>query len=1224
MTTDGIEDIYVLSPMQQGMVFHTLYAPQAGLYHVQLGYAIDGPVDAVLFEQSWQLVLARHTILRTAIVTDGLDEPMQVVHRHVGVPLAYEDWRGVSTAEQQARLQAYLQADRQRGFELSQAPLMRLALFRRAEAQYHLLWSYHHVLLDGWSKSILFHEVAASYEALCRGQSPRLEPARPFRDYIAWQQQQAEAEAFWRATLNGFTTPTPLGLARPSRSASHRESGSNEVNLHLSRQETATLQAFARQHHVTLNTVVQGAWALLLSRYSGEDDVVYGSAISARPPAMPGIETMVGLFLSTVPIRVHVAPTQSVMAFLRQFQQQHVAVSPYAYSSLVQIQGWSDVPRRMALFDSVMVFENYPEDALRGAGGRFAISREWSWQRTNYPLTVVVVSGQELHLSMAFEPTYFETDDIKRMLQHLRAILAGMVRAPESCLGAVPLLTEAAWQEQVVVWNATAAPYPREHTVHTLVETQAARRPDAAAITYAGRWLTYAELNRRANGVAWSLQTLGVGPDVRVGLCVERSLEMVVGLLGILKAGGAYVPLDPMYPKARLAFMLEDARVSVLVTQERLRHGLPEHGAHVVCLDPESETAAPACEINPVRPVTAPNLAYVIYTSGSTGQPKGVQIPHQAVVNFLHTMRHQPGLTHEDTLLAVTSLSFDIAVLELILPLMVGARVVLAGPDVAADGAQLAESLETSGATVMQATPATWRLLLASGWQGRTPLRIFCGGEALTRDLADALRARGSSVWNLYGPTETTVWSTAAKVEAVPEAVSIGRPIANTQLYLLDAALQPVSVGLPGDVYLGGDGLARGYLNRPALTAERFIPNPFSETPGARLHTVGDVAHYRPDGALAFLGRRDQQVKLRGFRVELGEIEAVLGQHAGVQEAVVLVREDRPGDARLVAYIIPQQEAAPAFEELRRFVQQNLPDYMTPAAVVTLETWPLTPNGKVDRRALPAPDGMRPGLENAFVAPRSPIEELLASRWADVLGLERVGVHDNFFDLGGHSLLATQVMSRVHQVSQTELPLSNLFDTPTVAGLAACIEAARRDEQGQTGLTPRPIARQAQRHTAPLSFAQQRLWFLEQLASGSAAYNLFYALHLEGRLDVAALQQSVQDVLRRHDILRTTFSSRDGQPVQAIAPALTLPLPLVDLRVLPEAEREAEARRLAAETEQHAFDLAQGPLLHVTLLRLGEAEYVLLLAMHHIITDGWSMELFFRELSALYSAFAAG
>ncbi|MFL5663118.1 MAG: non-ribosomal peptide synthetase, partial [Ktedonobacteraceae bacterium] len=620
----------------------------------------------------------------------------------------------------------------------------------------------------------------------------------------------------------------------------------------------------------------------------------------------------------------------------------------------------------------------------------------------------------------------------------------------------------------LVEWNATQAAYPKDKCLHQLFEAQVERTPDAVAVIFKSEQLTYRELNGKANQLAHYLLQHGVGPEVLVGLCVERSLEMVVGLLGILKAGGAYVPLDPTFPPERLAFMLQDAQAAVLVTQQHLLTQLPAHGPKVVCLDADAAVLIQQSEVNRLSAATSDNLAYVIYTSGSTGRPKGVQVLHRAVVNFMLSMRQQPGLTTQDTLLAITTLSFDIAALELFLPLIVGARVIVASRETAADGEALAETLTRARVTVMQATPITWRLLLAAGWQGKPDLKILCGGEALPLDLAQQLLHRVASLWNVYGPTETTIWSTLCKIEAEEGVVTIGRPIANTQMYLLDTQLQPVPVGVPGELYIGGDGLARGYLNRPELTAERFIPHPFSNEPGARLYKTGDLARYQPDGTIEHLGRLDYQIKLRGYRIELGEIETVLARHPAVRQAVVIAREDVPGDKHLVAYVVLHEKRAVTVVDLQSHMTKQLPNYMVPSAFVLLESFPMTPNGKIDRRSLPTPQHTRPELQKAFVAPRTSIEEVLAGIWSQILRIEQIGVHDDFIALGGDSLMAMQVISRLRRTLQIELTLARFFEARTLAELSKIIEQVKAGDAQLQMRALQPISREA--HRRNLSF----------------------------------------------------------------------------------------------------------------------------------------------------------
>jgi amino acid adenylation domain-containing protein len=752
--------------------------------------------------------------------------------------------------------------------------------------------------------------------------------------------------------------------------------------------------------------------------------------------------------------------------------------------------------------------------------------------------------------------------------------------------------------------------------VHRLIHAQAERTPAAVAVSFGEKTLTYRELDERSNRLARHLRGLGVGPESLVGLCTERSPEMIVGLLGILKAGAAYVPLDPAYPPDRLAFMLDDSRLAVLLTQEVLRERLPDNSATVVFLDSDWPSVAPEGTKGVV--VSGENLAYVIYTSGSTGKPKGVQVPHRALANFLKSMRNLLGIAAGDALLAVTTLSFDIAGLELFLPLTVGARVELAGREEAADGARLIERLERSGVTFLQATPATWRLLLESGWQGTPGLTMLCGGEALPRELADRLVGRGKALWNVYGPTETTIWSSAGVVEPGEGPVPVGRPIAKTQLYVLDGYLRPVPVGVTGELYIGGAGLARGYLDRPGLTAERFIPDPLGREAGGRLYRTGDLARWRSDGGLECLGRVDHQVKIRGFRVELGEVESALLRHPAVRDAVVTARDDSSGEMSLVGYLVPREGQSPNAADLRRTLAETLPEYMVPTTYVSLDELPRTPNGKVDRKALPDPEQAALVSEGGYTPPRGPVEEALVGIWGEILGRERIGVFDNFFESGGHSLFATQLFARLRDTFGVEPPpLQEFFETATVAWLARRIEDALRAERG---LASPPIVPVGRDRPLPASFAQQRLWFLDQLEPGSASYNIPTAVRLSGTLDVAALETALNEVVRRHEVLRTTFAAKDGQPWQTIAPSLTIPLPVSDLSALPDGEREAEAARLTEEESRRPFDLAAGPLIRARLLRLGDQEHVVLVNMHHIISDGWSMGILVRDVGELYLA----
>jgi amino acid adenylation domain-containing protein len=771
--------------------------------------------------------------------------------------------------------------------------------------------------------------------------------------------------------------------------------------------------------------------------------------------------------------------------------------------------------------------------------------------------------------------------------------------------------------------NDTRIEYPRDKCIHELFETQVAKTPEAIAVVFADQQLAYWELNDRANHLARYLRKLGVGPETLVGICVERSMEMIVGLLGILKAGGAYVPLDPTYPKERLAFMLEDSRAPFLVTQARLGEHRPAFGGTLIILDHDGQSMAQESAAS-VGPVQSPEtLAYVIYTSGSTGKPKGVMIQHGSAVNFLASMARQPGLCETDALLAVANLSFDMSVLDIYLPLTVGARIVLARREDAADGLRLRNLLSDSGATVMHATPATWRMLLAAGWQGSRELKILCGGEVLSEDLAKQLGQRCASLWNMYGPTETTVYSSAElySPHSSGRTVPIGHPIANTEIYILDQRLHPVPIGVPGELHIGGDGVARGYLNRLELTAEKFIANPFVADIASRVYKTGDLARYLPDGNIEFLGRMDHQVKIRGYRIEPGEIEAVLAQHRSIKEAVVVARDDSLGSQRLVAYVVADAVSVPSANELRGFVQQTLPEHMVPSAFEFLESLPLTPNGKLDRGALPAPGRGRPKLDETYAPPRTPLEDVLAHIWADVLALDQVGIHDNFLALGGNSLRAIQMIARLRNVLNQELFVSDIFSHGTIAELADSLTQRTDKATALTAESIQPLGRQGR---LPLSFSQERVWFIQKLYPLNLAYHFQSLLYFTGRLDVDALERSLGEIVRRHEIFRTTFPEIDGDPIQNVHPLWSVSLPVLNLREMPDDERDAVLHKRIAEETQKPFDLDTLPLVRWTLVQLKADEFVLIHVEHHLVHDGWSFNVFRRELLEIYKAFSAG
>ncbi|WP_164020355.1 non-ribosomal peptide synthase/polyketide synthase [Pyxidicoccus trucidator] len=1225
-----VEDVYPLSPTQQGMLFHALLSPSSSTYFEQLSWTVTSSLDLPAFMRAWQACLQRHTILRSSFHWEGLTTPLQVVHSQIELPFEQLDWSSLPEAEQHSRFEQLLREQRQRGFELRRAPLMRLTAVRLAENSVRFCWSHHHLLVDGWSLGVLMKEVFSLYDAFRSDSAPQPTGRPPFRDYIAWlQRRDASAdEAFWRTFLKGFSAPTPLPADTHAAPPRGQQPEHSTLELGLSTEATASLQSFARQHQLTLNTLALAAWSFVLSHYSGEQDVVFGNTVAGRPPELSGSETLVGVFINTLPTRIRLPSASAPLRpWLQSLQAQQLELRQYEHSPLVQVQSFSALPAGTPLFSSLLVFENYPVDAsLLDSSSSLQVKDVQGFERTNYPLTLSVLPGQSLGLRAAHDSPRFESASIQRLLEHWRNALVSLTSA--SRLGDVSLLSNAERQQVLVEWNDTAAEFPADTCIHHLFEAQVRRTPDAPALGFEGSWLSYRELDARANQLAHHLRSLGVGPEVRVGLCAERSLELVVGLFAILKAGGAYVPLDPSYPRERLEWMLEDSRPAVLLAQPTLLARLPEApGAAVVPLALGDEALRGLPTHAPDVRVLPDSLAYVIFTSGSTGRPKGAMNSHRAVCNRLLWMQQAHGLGADDVVLQKTPYSFDVSVWEFFWPLMVGARLVVARPGGHQEPDYLVRRISEQRVTTTHFVPSMLQHFLEQpDLENCSSLRrVVCSGEALSPELTQRCLQRlpSAQLHNLYGPTEAAVDVTA--FHCLPQlglrSIPIGRPISNTLIRLLDSHLRPVPTGVPGELFIGGIQVGRGYLARPELTAERFIPDPFASEPGARLYRTGDKARWLADGNIEYLGRLDFQVKVRGLRIELGEIEAALELHPQVRQAVVVVREDSPGDKRLVAYVVPPSgEQTPDSSALRDVLKQRLPEYMVPSAFVSMEALPLNSSGKLDRKALPAPDGaLTASVE--FVAPRTPTEQLLASQWSLLLKAPRVGARDNFFELGGHSLLATQVISRIRATFGVDLPISTLFAAPTLEALAASIDALARQELGPKLPSLQPVERTS---GLPLSFAQQRLWFLDQLVPDSALYNMPAPLRLEGTLDTAALERSLTELVRRHEVLRTSFPSEGDQPLQVIAPPAPLPLERVDLSSLPAAEREAETRRLIEAECRKPFSLAHGPMLRALLLKLEEQQHVLLLNLHHIISDGWSLGVLAREVVALYEAFSQG
>ncbi|MEA5517927.1 amino acid adenylation domain-containing protein [Limnoraphis robusta] len=1043
----NIEDIYPLSPMQQGILFHTLLSPDSGEYIPQVCLTLTGLLKIELFKQAWEQVITRHQSLRASFHWERREQPFQVIYRQVNLPLYQQDWRNLSADEQQQLLENFLKTDRQHNFNLKKPPLIRLNLIQLTDNIYKLIWTQHHLILDGWSAGLVIKEVLNIYISLLEEQSFSLPKSPPYGEYIAWLSQQdlSTAHKFWKEQLKGFTTPTSLRIEKNLNSISHTNQP-EEQQVKLSKPTTSALQLFVQKNKLTLNTIIQGAFAILLSRYSGEEDILFGATSSGRPVALTGVESMVGLFINTLPVRIKVPGQAVLISWLNQLQNQQSEALQYEYTSLLEIQKWSDIPAGLPLFKTILVFENYPIDkTLIQQDKTLNIQNVDSVEWTNFPLTILVGLGSELSIKVKYSCHLFEPTTINQFLEHFSILLQEIITHPEQRLGEFNFLTTTEKQQLLIDWNNTQVDYPETQCIHELFQAQVEQNPDAIAIVVENQYLTYHTLNYQSNQLAHYLQNLGITSESFVGVCVERSPEMLIAILAILKAGGAYVPLDPSYPQDRLEFVLKDAKVSTVLISSHLLDKISHTKAEIITLDNTlQDKISEQPSLNPITNTTPQNSIYVIYTSGSTGQPKGVINTHHGLHNRLLWMQNTYQLTPSDRILQKTPFSFDVSVWEFFWPLLNGACLVMAKPEGHKDSHYLVKLIIAQQITTLHFVPSMLQAFLEEKdlKQCKSIQQVFCSGEALTLELQNLFfKHFDAELHNLYGPTEAAIDVTAwtcirdSKLSTVP----IGYPIANTQIYILDSHLQPVPIGVPGELHIGGVGLARGYYNRPELTAEKFIPNPFNyQKTSDRLYKTGDLVRYLADGNIEYLGRLDYQVKIRGLRIELGEIETVLNQHPDIKACRVIAQNYHLNDQYIVAYII-LQEPLSTLEQLNQklqdFLAEKLPDYMIPSHFITLDQFPLTPSGKLDQQSLPKLENINQKT-SVYVAPQNPIEEKIVIIWQEVLKLEKIGIYDNFFELGGHSLLATRVNSRLREAFKMDIPLRTLFEKPTVYSLA--------------------------------------------------------------------------------------------------------------------------------------------------------------------------------------------
>ena len=1249
---------------QQSLWFIDQLTPGRATYNLPGALRVRGKLDVEVLKRTVDEIVRRHETLRTRFVTvRGV--PQQVIEDQVSVQLPVLDLTFIAGEEErEAEAMRLVQEESQEPFDLQQAPLFRGKLLRLGAGNHVLLFTMHHIISDAWSMGVLIEEVSVLYRAFSDGQpSPLPDLPIQYADYTAWQSDWLEGGvlkeqlAYWKRRLAG-TSVLKLPTDRP-RPTSQSQNGAT-CEFAIGANLTQALKKLAEKQGATLFMVLLAAFQTLLYRYSGQDDLAVGTPTAGRSSGET--ENLIGFFINTLVLQGDLSGGPSFIELLKRTKE--VTLEAYAhedvpFEKLVEVLSPERNLGSTPFFQVMIVLQNAPQSDLRLGAAMLQPFNTVDNGTSKFDLLLQLGEDPfgKLTGSLQYSTDLFEASTIGRLIEHYKRLLTGVADKPTQSIDELPLLTSNERQQVIEEWNRTNVEFPRKQCLPGLVEEQVARTPEAIAVEHEGHQLSYRDLNDRANQWARQLRELGVGAETRVGLLMERSLEMVVGLLGVLKAGAAYVPLDPDYPSERLSYMVESAQVKVLLTQSHLRERVPGFSGAVLELDGAEEGRRIAeYETGNLDVAVLPGqLAYIIYTSGSTGRPKGAMNSHGGLVNRLLWMQEEYGLEPRDVVLQKTPYSFDVSVWEFFWPLMEGAKLVLARAGGHQEPDYLAALIKQQQITTLHFVPSMLAVFLDGERtkQCKSIRRVMCSGEALPAELAR--RCLAAMPWaelhNLYGPTEVAIDVTNWKCMAEDSraSVPIGKPIANIRVYVVDKGMEPVAVGVPGELLLGGVGLARGYWGGGDLTAERFVPDGFSSRKGERLYRTGDLVRWRGDGNLEYLGRIDHQVKIRGMRIELGEIEAALQEHDSVRQAVVIVREDEGGEKRLVAYVVPEGEseegshgsgrAGLQISELREHLVGKLPEYMVPTAYVQLERIPLSHNGKIDRKSLPEPE--KDIREEEYVGARNATEETLCRLWQEVLRRERVGIHDNFFRIGGHSLLAVQVTTRIRGALNADIPLRRMFEAPTIAQLAGLIDQAAHGNGSNGAFSHRqPALKRVARKAAslpgerigakeevsfPASFAQQSLWLIDQLTPGKATYNMPSALRIRGKLDVEVLKRTVQEIVRRHETLRTRFVSVRGEPQQVIEEHANVELPVLDLtHVSGEQRREAEAMRLAREEAMQPFNLQQAPLFRANLLRLDELNHVLLLNMHHIISDGWSAGVLIQEVSVLYGAFGAG
>lgn len=1231
----SIEDMYPLAPTQEGLLFHTLDERHTGAYFVQSSITLEGVLDINLFRQAWTYLVRRHTALRTSFYWEDLDKPLQLVHREANLPFQVLDWSGMAKDEQASQLNLFLNSDREKGFDLRIPPLFRITLIDLGSSRYQLVWSLHHIILDGWSISLLYQELFASYTNLLEKAPLSLPPAIPYRSYVAWLQQQDldSAAQFWQSLLADITTPTQLAIEQPDLA--------NVAHTIVEYQTTCPadllprLQAFSRQAHLTVGTVLHAAWGLVLSAYSGESDVIFGSVSSGRSDTLPGSENIAGMLLTTLPMRISMQPTASLHDWLSDIQDQLVERRRFDYSPLVQVQSWSEIPYGQPLFESILVFENYPlDDFLQGKFDSLRSTNVKFITPTNYPLTIQILFTPDLTFSVSYDESRFTKGSIERSVSQLATACEAIINAaPETHIRDISVLPEIERHQLLHTFNKTETKRPLNWKLGDELQQQTIKNPDAIAVQYGTQTLTYKELTTQANQVTHWLLSHGWPSGTRIGVFAERDIDMLMMLIACLQAGHTYVPLDPVYPNLRLQQILKNSECVLLATTSDLVERLTQLTSELEGYTPELyiwDKPNPDILQQPISPiqvdVSAKEVATIFYTSGSTGVPKGAMVEYVGLFNHLWAKIDVLQMNSDSCVAQTAVHSFDISIWQFLAALLVGGKVVIYPTETVLTPLSLFQKIQDDEITVLETVPTLLEAFLTAYDNSDTQVQLHLNQLIYLISNAETLPVPLSRRWfhtfpniallNTYGATEcsddTTHIIMRKALPASTPRIPVGIPISAFQIYILNDVLQPVPIGCPGQIAMAGVGVGQGYLGDPRKTAVTYIPNPFGGEPGNRLYLTGDLGRWREDGQLDFLGRTDGQVKVRGHRIELGEVQSALSRVSGVRHAVAIVRPNKNKQFQLLGYVV----GIPTLTEngIRTELNQLLPHYMVPDQLVILDEMPLNPNGKIDRNALPTPS--ETNKQNSFSTPaRTPLESLVAETWAHVLNLEFINRDDNFFELGGHSLVATQIVTRLRQLVNIDFPLRLLFEQPTVASFSNQLALLR--QYGSSNKKPDLVA--ISRDNAPaLSFAQQRLWLIDQLVNDKPLYTMPVVIHLTGSFDRQAFAMALNELVARHETLRTHFNLLNGEPIQIIKEAVSQTYDYLDLRHEPLSEREQKATIAIEAFIVNPFDLNHGPLFRSMLIQTQNDEHLLLFVLHHVITDGWSTTVLIQDFMQLY------